>query len=272
LAVIRALALGAGVGLGVCLFAAGLTGVELPRAPARRWSSTRVALALAVSMGLFAVTRFPVALPAGATLGAALPGVLSARRRRRESLARVQALATLAEIIRDTTAAGLGLSESLRAAARVAPGPLAAELAVLEARLAREPLPGALRAFAADVADPLCDLVVASLLLAERRSGSLEGVLSGLATNAREEAALRARIEAGRAGLEASAAVVSATTLLLVGFLVTFRTDYLEPYRELVGQGVLCLVAGCFAASFAWLARLRRADTPPRLLAPEATS
>ena len=266
-----AVALGAGVGVGVCLAAAGLAGVELPRIP-RGWSSTRLALAVAVSAGLFAVTRFPVAIPAGAALGAALPTVMSTRRQRRESLARVQALATLAEIIRDTTAAGLGLGESLRAAARVAPGPLTAELAVLEQRLAREPLPEALRAFANDVDDPLCDLVVASLLLAERRSGSLEGVLSGLAANAREEAALRARIEAGRAGLETSAAVVSTTTLVLVGYLVAFRSDYLDPYRGLLGQGVLCLVGGCFAASFAWLGRLRRADTPPRLLTREATS
>lgn len=266
-----AVALGAGIGLGVCLVAAGLTGVELPRIP-RGWSSTRIALAVAVGAGLFFVTRFPVALPAGAALGAALPSVVSARNRRRESLARVQALATLAEIIRDTTAAGLGLGESLRAAARVAPGPLAGELAVLEQRLARQPLPEALRAFADDVDDPLCDLVVASLLLAERRSGSLEGVLSGLAANAREEAALRARIEAGRAGLEASAAVVSATTLALVGYLVAFRSDYLDPYRGLLGQGVLCLIGGCFAVSFVWLGRLRRADTQARLLTRKATS
>jgi tight adherence protein B len=247
-----AVALGAGVGVGACLVAAGFAGVDL-RIP-RGWSSTRLALALAV------------ALPAGAALGAALPGIVSARRHRRESLARVQALATLAEIIRDTTAAGLGLGEALRAAARVAPGPLAAELAVLEQRLARQPLAEALRAFAADVDDSLCDLVVASLLLAERRSGSLEGVLSGLAANAREEAALRARIEAGRAGLETSAAVVSATTLALVGYFVAFRADYLDPYRGLLGQGVLCLIGGCFAVSFVWLGRLRRADTPPRLL------
>lgn len=174
-------------------------------------------------------------------------------------------------MLRDTTAAGLGLAEAVRAGGRVAPAALADELAALERRAAREPLPEALRAFAADVADPLCDLVVSSLLLAERRSGSLEGVLSSLAATAREEAALRSRVESGRAGLATSAAVVTATTVAMVTFFCLVRPSYLSPYGSVLGQAVLCLVGAAFVGSFVWFGRLRRADDAPRLLAGEVT-
>ena len=53
----------------------------------------------------------------------------------------------------------------------------------------------------------------------------------------------------------------------LVMAMTVVSPQYLEPYGDLLGQAVLCLVAGCFAAAWQWLARLQCADRPVRILA-----
>jgi Flp pilus assembly protein TadB len=258
----QALLFGALAGLGLALVVAGWRGFSFDA----RLAPGRVAPAAAVALFAYLVTRWPVAVVGGAAVGWWGPLWRARRRLRRQSLERTRAVAALAEMLRDTAAAGLGLADSLRAAARVAPAALAVETAALERRMAREPLPEALRAFADDVDDPLADRVVAALLLAERRSGSLEAVLSGLAVNAREEVALAGRVDASRAGLETSALVVAAVTVFLVGAMVVVSPAYLDPYGDLLGQAVLCLVAGRFAAAWHWLARLQRTGRPSRIL------
>ena len=258
----QALLYGALAGFGGVLILAGWRGTTIDA----RVASGRVAPAAAVALVAYLVTHWPVALVGGAAVGWFGPLWRTRRRLRRQALQRTRAVAALAEMLRDTAAAGLGLADSLRAAARVAPAALAVETAALERRMAREPLPEALRAFADDVDDPLADRVVAALLLAEHRSGSLEGVLSGLAVTAREEVALAGRVDASRAGLETSALVVAAVTAFLVGAMVVVSPAYLEPYGDLLGQAVLCLVAGCFAAAWHWLSRLQRTGRPNRIL------
>jgi len=263
-----ALLFGALTGLGAVLAFAGWKGVRLDA----RLPSGRVAPALALGLFSFLVTRWPVALFGGFAVGWWGPQWRAQRTLRRRALERTRAVAALAEMLRDTAAAGLGLADSLRAAARVAPAALDAEMRALERRMAREPLPVALRAFADDVDDPLADRVVASLLLADRRSGSLEGVLSGIAVTAREEVALAGRVAASRAGLETSALVVAGTTVALLTAMALVSPAYLEPYGELLGQAVLCLVAACFAAAWQWLARLQRTGRRARILSSGARS
>jgi tight adherence protein B len=266
--VTAALLAGALGGLGVACIVAGWRGAVVDA----RLPSGRVAAAAMVGLCAYLTTRWPVALAGGVAAGWYGPSWRARRRARRRLLERTRAVASLAEMLRDTAAAGLGLGDSLRAAARVAPPALAGEMAELERRMARQPLPEALRVFADDVDDGLADRMVAALLLAERRSGSLEGVLAGLAQSAREEVALAGRVDASRAGLETSAVVVAAVTMVMVAAMTMVSPAYLEPYGDLLGQGVLCLVAGCFAAAWQWLARLQRTDRPPRILAGGARS
>ncbi len=258
-----ALFFGAIAGLGTACILAGSRGLVVEG----HLPSGRVAAAVTAGLFAFLITRWPVALVGGAAAGWYGPTWRAQSRTRRRLLERTREVASLAEMLRDTAAAGLGLADSLRAAARVAPAALAVEMAELERRMARQSLPEALRAFVDDVDDPLADRVVAALLLAERRSGSLEGVLAGLAQTAREEVALAGRIDASRAGLETSAVVVAAVTAFMVMAMTVVSPKYLEPYGDLLGQAVLCLVAGCFAAAWQWLARLQRADRPARILA-----
>jgi Flp pilus assembly protein TadB len=60
-------------------------------------------------------------------------------------------------------------------------------------------------------------------------------------------------------------AVVSA---LVVALLVVVGQDYLAPYRTVIGQVVLCAVAGLWAIGFGAMARLARPEPVERFLTP----
>ena len=48
--------------------------------------------------------------------------------------------------------------------------------------------------------------------------------------------------------------------------LTLFNRSYVEPYSSAVGQVVLLVILGCFAAGFAWMRRLAAFDMPERFL------
>jgi Flp pilus assembly protein TadB len=123
------------------------------------------------------------------------------------------------------------------------------------------------------VADPTCDLVVAALLLAAEHQASRLGELLGtLATTARDQATMRLRVEAGRARTRTSVKLIVGITLGLALFLAVLNHGYLTPYGSGVGQLVLLLVGGLFAAAFAWLAKMTRPAEPARFLAVQLTA
>jgi len=66
-------------------------------------------------------------------------------------------------MLRDTMAAAAGLQEAVIAAARVAPPPIRTEARALAARIERQPFSDALAVFAAEVNDPVADLLVVAL-------------------------------------------------------------------------------------------------------------
>src|SRR5437588_12180822 len=106
-------AAGALAGLGVFLAVATLAGhvslIERPRWPERfrasAWMHDRMPLRAAIGSGALVVvwlaTGWPVGAVAAAVIGAAVPSMLSAKRRRTESLQRIEAIAGWAEQLRD---------------------------------------------------------------------------------------------------------------------------------------------------------------------------
>jgi tight adherence protein B len=75
------------------------------------------------------------------------------------------------------------------------------------------------------------------------------------------------RVEAGRARTRTSIkAIVGATGGLALGLAVLNR-GYLNPYDSALGQFVLLIVGGLFAASFVWLAKMSQPITTERFLA-----
>jgi Flp pilus assembly protein TadB len=269
-----ALALGAGVGFGLFLIASGWKGRFGPPVIRRPVTSRlpelerRAGLALGVAAVTAILTRWPVAVLAGAALGAFLPDLLSGQAEREAAIARTEAIATWTEMLRDTLSGAHGLEEVITATAPMAPAPIRDEVSVLATRITHQRLPSALRHFADDLADPTADLVVAALVLAARGSPrALAELLGTLALAARDDASMRRRVEATRARARSTVQIVTALTVVMMAGLLVFNRSYLDPYHHPLGQLVLALVCGLFGLGLWWLARMARFVSPERFLA-----
>ena len=265
---------GAGVGLGLVLALAGWRGVDLPRrSPSRlvpKVERVNLRLGLAVGAGALvgAATGWPVGAILAALAGWGAPSLLTGTKAAQAGVARIEAIAGWAEMLRDTMAGAAGLEQAIAATPTVAPLPIRVEVVTLVARLEHGRLAPALRAFADDVNDPTCDLVVAALVLAaEHQAQRLGELLGSLAQAARDQATMRLRVEAGRVRTRTSVKVIVGVTGGLVLGLAVFNRGFLAPYDTATGQLVLLLVGAVFATSFLWLAKMTRPATTDRMLA-----
>jgi hypothetical protein len=238
----------------------------------RRWL-LRLALALGAGLVAGAATGWVVG---GALTSAAvwfLPRLVGPDRSHVRRVARIEAVASWTEMLRDTLSAAAGLEQAILATASLAPAAIRGEVTTLASRLENgHRLAPALRLLAADLADPTADLVIASLVLAaEHQARQLGDLLGSLAVTARGQAAMRMRVETGRARTRTSVRVIVATTLAFAAAVVILNRAYLTVYDSPLGQTVLLVIGGLFAAGFAWLSRIATSGTDPRVLslAPE---
>ena len=272
--------LGAGTGLGLVLVMVGWRRRTLGALPVSmpwhrlgdRVSRDRLLVRLAGVMGAVvvvgALTGWPVAAVL-AGLGAwALPSVLGGAKVRAREVARTEAIAGWAEMLRDTLSAAAGLEQAIVATASVAPLPIRDEVVALAGRLDKERLVPALRRFADELADPTGDLGVAALVLAAgHEARRLSELLGSLAAAARDQAAMQLRIEAGRARIRTSTRVVVGSTLVFAAGLIVLNRSYLEPFSTPLGQAVLAVIGLIFGLAFWWLERMGRPSAPERFLA-----
>jgi len=269
--------LGAGTGLGLILVFTGLRGTTA--SPDPRWRHVlararqqatvpRVTGTLAAAAAMAVITRWPVGTLLAGLAAWFLPPVLGPDREHVKAVQRIEAIASWTEQLRDTLAAAAGLEQAILATAPISPEPIREQVAALATRIHRgERLPAALRAFAADTADPAADLVVAALLLAaEQQARDLGRLLSSLADSARQHASMRMRIAASRARVRTAARIIIAVTVLLTAGMLTWSRAFLHPYGSPLGQVVLALVGGCFAAAFWWLHKIAGFGDEARIL------
>ncbi|MAT03626.1 MAG: pilus assembly protein TadB [Acidimicrobiaceae bacterium] len=250
---------------------AGYRGVAIPDRPARAISVDglwwRLALVIAGFTAVYAVTRWPAAgVLAGACAWVA-PMLIGVRAQRDHLTRRSDAVASWTEMLRDTIASHAGLQEAIAVSAKVAPGPIRAEVQALAIRAERESLSDALRRFAADLEDPVADLVVASLVIAaERQAQRLADLLGHIADAAREQAAMRLRVETSRARTYASSRALVVITFGLAVAMLLFAPSFMEPYDSATGQIVLIGIGSLFAGALGALVRLGRPASSLRLL------
>jgi Flp pilus assembly protein TadB len=268
--------MGAIVGLlgavGIWVAVAGATGVRVRERPALVVDWTRVGLRVGIVavawVVSWAVTGWPMAGVIGAAVAMTVPMLIAARRARAAALAKTAALASWAEMLRDTMSGHAGLNQAIAVTANVAPEPIRQHVRALAVRAERQSLSAALRTFAAEVENPVADLIVAALVIAdERQARDLTKLLSEIASSARQQAAMRMRVETGRARTYAQSQVLVAITLLLVIVLLVFSPEFLAPYDSFGGQIVLAVIGALFGGALLGLVQLGRPVEVPRLLA-----
>jgi Flp pilus assembly protein TadB len=233
----------------------------------RALAGPRGAVALLAGLLVLLVTRWLVGAAGVALLVLAWRSLGGAAGERR-SIARLEALATWTESLRDTIAGALGLEQAIPASLRAAAPSLHEPLARLVDRLhTRMPMPEALRLFAADLDEPGADLIIAALIINARLRGpGLRDLLGALAESVREELDMRRKVNAERRSTRRSAQIVVGVSVGLALALALFNQSYVRGYGSVTGQLVLVVVVALYAGGFVWMRRLATFDTPERLL------
>ena len=230
--------------------------------------SRRIAATVFGAFVAVAVTRWPVAAVAGGVAGWVLAGTRGWTRRDKAEK-RTEAIALWCEMLRDAIGTSRGIEGVLVATAATSPLPIREELATMADRLQREPLDLVLDGLAADLDHPLGDLVVTALRLTSTAGGGqVRDVLASLSTAAYAEAESHRRIEVARERPRAAMRYSAIIICGFVGLLLVFSGRYLAPYRTALGQVVLLIVGGYWAAGFWWMARMGRPEVTDRYLKP----
>lgn len=265
---------GAAAGLGLVIAVAGWYGaLDRPVGAARRWRPNLDGLLLRVVLAVVAAgvagwwTRWFVLAVAAGLLGWLAPSFVGLRARRRRQLARSEAIAVWAEMLRDLLVSNAGLHEAIGKSARVAPDVIREEVRALYVRAQRGDLSAALTRFADDLDDAIADTVVTALQIADQRAVSdLGELLAAVATSTRETVAMQLRINATRARTYRTAQLIAGIVAFFVGILVLTNRDYMAPFGTLTGQLVLVGVCGIVAAAVWGMIVLSRPARSERLL------
>jgi Flp pilus assembly protein TadB len=272
-----ALVAGALAGAGLLLLVMAVRGLP-PRSPGRRstrlerqlrdMAGTRGALALLAGALTLLATRWIVA-GIGLALLVLAWRTLGGAAGERRAMARLEALATWTESLRDTIAGAVGLEQAIPASLRAAAPSLRDPLTALVERLhTRVPMPEALRRFADDLADPSADLIIAALMINARLRGpGLRDLLGALSRSVREELDVRRKVNAQRRSTRRGAQIVVGISVSLALGLALFNHAYVQVYDSVTGQLVLCIVVALYAAGVMWMRALARFPVPERLLA-----
>jgi tight adherence protein B len=270
--------LGVGIGIGVFIAVAGWFGLlDRPRRDRRDRPRTRgqpidqVTLRATLAVVGLALagwwTRWPAAMAACAAVGWLVPSFAGLRARRRRQLARSEAVATWAEMLRDLLVSNAGLHEAIGKSARVAPAAIRDEVKALYVRTQRGELAPALARFADDLDDGIADTVVTALQIADQRAvADLGGMLAAVASSTRETVAVQLRINAARARTYRAAQLIAGIVAFFVGVLVLTNRGYMAPFGTAVGQLVLALVAAVVGVAIWTMVVLSRPVRSPRLL------
>lgn len=278
-------------GAGAMLLAAvltviGLIGTRRPRGPQTRsdallrfWTgngTTRTArrahqATLLIALGAGVVAWLFTGLPVVGLLAAiAVPGapwLFRVGAEERKSILRIEAVGEWTRRLKDISATGTGLQQAIVTSANTAPGQIGRDVRELSARLqAGIDIRDALYAFSDAIADPVCDQVIAALLLhVSDRGDKLGGVLGSIANAAAAEVATRREVDARRTQSRFAVRFLTVATLAVVAFGV-FRPDYMEPYGTPTGQMVMAALGAGFVGILLWVRSMSQPPSKPRFL------
>ncbi len=226
----------------------------------------RYVLAQVLAVIVFLLTAWPVASLFGFIGGFAWLSVRKESRRKRRELAQITALATWVEGLKDTMAASAGITEALTISARIAPREIETEVNELVARMRTQTTSTALQQFAAAVANPAADMIVAALTLAlTKQAGSLQGVLGAISQNARDIATMLQQVEAGRTEVRTQSKLAVGVIGSVMTGMILLRREALSPFDSFGGQIVLFVILALFSFSGYLMYRLGKSAPPQRV-------
>jgi Flp pilus assembly protein TadB len=202
-----------------------------------------------------------------------VPWLFAVGRSERRAIARVEAVGEWTRRLKDICGTGVGLQQAIVASTGTAPDGIFGEVRMLAARLQAGWQPRvALLRFADSIDDPVCDQVVAALILnLTDRGEQLGDVLSSIASAASAEVATRREVDAKRTQPRFAVRFLTGMTLLTFGYGVT-RTEYMSPYATATGQGVLAVLAAVFVALLVWVRRMSLPSRTARFLSSSAST
>ncbi|HTZ44895.1 MAG TPA: hypothetical protein VMB79_13615 [Jatrophihabitans sp.] len=272
--------LGGGIGLGLWLVLRGWTAPAAPRRPwpGRRGAQRRDLLKLLACLAAALLGGVLTGWVVGAALtGIAawwLPRLLGPDRESARRIARFEAVASWAEMLRDTLSAAAGLEQAILVTAPLTPDAIRSHVVAAAGRVqAGQRLAPVLRDLADDLADPTADLVLSALVMAaEQRARDLGELLGSLAKAARDHAALRLSISASRAQARSEVRITVGVTVTFALGLLLLDRHYLIAYDSAAGQLVLLAVGVLFAGGLALTQRFARIPEPQRFLTVAAGS
>lgn len=231
-------------------------------------SSRRLAWGIGVGLLTLVGTRWVIAAIGVGLLAAYWDNLAGNNQQERQSIARLEALASWTESLRDTIAGANGLEQAIPATTANAAPIIRSSLNLLVDRLRiREPLPSALTKFAHDLGDPSADVICAALVLNARLRGpGLRDVLTALAQSTREELDMRRRIEASRRSIRRSVRIVLVIVLAVMLGMSVVNHQYVSAYDTAFGQLMLAVVALVFFGGLLWLRRLAMPEKIDRFM------
>ncbi|MDG4763192.1 type II secretion system F family protein [Solwaraspora sp. WMMD406] len=216
----------------------------------------------------FLITGLPIA---GLLVAIAVPGapwLFNVGKAERRAIARIEAVGEWTRRLKDVSGTGQGLQQAIIGTVATAPEEINSEVRDLAARLQAGWLGRtALLAFADEIGDPVCDQVVAALILhLTDRGERLGDVLGSIANAAAAEVATRREVEAKRTQPRFAVRFLTAMTLLVLGYGLV-NPDYMAPYGEPGGQVVMTALGGLFVALLVWVRQMSIPPRPARFLA-----
>jgi tight adherence protein B len=266
-------------GAGIFFLYEGLTNPR-PRVPVRRWRrveefllraglrnvTPRDFVVFSIGTGCLIGLLVQLVLAWGmvslvaATLAAAAPFIYYTQRHDRRRAATQIALVEAIAQLRDGIRTGLSVQEALVGLARSGPEPLRPEFAALVRELRLLSFEAALGAMRDRLADPLFDVVTATLLLNDRLGGrNVSQVLDRLAQATRAELRIQQELHAYQGRNVLSARIVAAVPLVVLIVVRQISPRYLALFDDWAGQ---LLLAGCLVSvvvgygAMLWLTRL----------------
>ncbi|MCX4554236.1 type II secretion system F family protein [Streptomyces sp. NBC_01500] len=245
---------------------------SLPERWAARYRLVAVA-AVVAAMGTWLLTERPVhgLLAAAAVLG--VPWIWNPAGTSERQIQRLEALAEWLQQLAGVHQAGTTLEAAIDTSAARAPAEVRAPVRTLAARLRMGVNPsGAYRQFADAFADGAVDNVVLLFLTHTHDHGpGLGRALQSMASLTEREANTLRIIDAERAKVRTSTRWVSVISLAIAFYIVT-NSSWGQVYRTAVGQLILLVLGGVFAAALVWLRKLAVSPPSPRLLDPLSSS